>query len=334
MISFMYPLLSLLIFLPFLARYILPKASGLHGDALRIPFILDIKEIKQHESKYLSSLKTIKNPLSFLMLFSVWCLLTLAAMRPVLLGEPYRPKNFGHEIILTLDISTSMLEDDYAYSGRRISRINAVKAAVYDFLDKRKEDKIGLVLFGTRAYLQAPPTFDKESLKEIVLGMEPGMAGQSTSIGDALGLSVKALDNGNNDIPRIVILLTDGENNDGSISVAKALTLAQEAGVKIYTIGVGNDRSLFQSIISSMTSFKTEDSSGDLQALAKATNGQYFKAADTASLFKVYDIIDKLEAQETDEKYVQNTTDLYYIPLLAAIVLSILVLLLKRIKND
>ena len=225
-----------------------------------------------------------------------------------------------------------MLEQDYAVAGKRTSRINAVKLAAFDFLNKRLNDKIGLVLFGTRAYLQSPPTFDREAVKKIVLDMQPGMAGRSTSIGDALGLAVKTLAGQKDNAAKIIILLTDGENNDGAMSLAQAVKLAKEENVKIYTIGVGNETSLFQSFLSAYTGLSTENKNPELEAIAKETQGQYFRAADTDSLFKVYGIINQLEADNDDAKFVKNTKDIFYIPLLGAIFTAMLAVLLREKK--
>jgi len=330
MIEFSHPYMFLLLFLPFLWRFVMPRVKGLHGDALKVPFISSLAQIKATaaESGSFSFGRASKSGL-LKTTFAVYALLCVAAARPLWIGEPFRAQNFGRKIVLALDISTSMLEEDYAISGKRTSRINAVKVAAYDFLDKRLNDKIGLVLFGTRAYLQSPPTFDREVVKKIVLDMQPGMAGRSTSIGDALALATKSLSEQKDNAAKIIILLTDGENNDGAISLDQAVKLAKEEGTKIYTIGVGNEHSLFQSFLSAYTGLTTENKNPELEAIAKETQGQYFKASDTSSLLKIYDIIDKMEADEDDDKFVKNTKDIFYIPLIFAILLAVVVILIE-----
>ncbi len=333
MIIFKCPFFAILIILPFIFRFFIPKVKENYGDALRIPFAKDLQLIKEKTKENLgSNFFNKSNKISYFLYF-IWLLLTLSAMRPIYTGEPFRPKNFGREIILAMDISTSMLEQDYSLQGKRLSRMDAVKIAAYNFLNERQNDKIGLVLFGTRAYLQSPLTFDKKSLGTIILDMQPGMAGRSTSIGDALGLATKTLDNENNDTEgKVIILLTDGENNDGSMSLQEALNLAKQQNIKIYTIGVGNENSLVQSIFAGFGFNSTQDNQ-ELKVLAEETNGHYFRAQKTADLLKIYGEIDKLEKSEYENNFVKQITELYYIPLLAAIISVILLLLLKEMKN-
>lgn len=126
----------------------------------------------------------------YLYLFSLWVLLVIAAARPQLVGEPYRLKAENRDIMLVIDISPSMLQPDLSRT-QRIDRLTAVKAVVGSFVQKRTEDRLGLILFGTRAYVQSPLTFDKNAVAEILNNADAGMAGNSTSIGDALGLALK-----------------------------------------------------------------------------------------------------------------------------------------------
>lgn len=333
MITLTYPYALMLLLLPFVLRLILPRIKGMHGDGLTIPFLADLQKIEGKNKNFIGNKISDAKNYNIFFLYVVWALLCLAATRPVLSGEPFRPKNFGREIIMVMDISTSMLEPDYRLNGQSISRIDAVKIAAYNFLKNRTNDKIGLVLFGTQAYLQAPPTFDNESVKNIILDMQPGMAGKSTSIGDAIGIAVQALDNEKSDAAKIIILLTDGENNDGSITPAQALNLAKKSNVKIYTIGVGNEQSMLQSFFSSITGMKVNRDNPELKALAAETAGQYFRAENTETLIKVYGAIDALEAAENEDNFVKNISELYYIPLLAAIILALLILSVERIKK-
>ena len=330
--QFAFPYAFLLILLPFVWRFLWPAAKGLHGDALKIPFIKDLEKISiksgalwqmgaSTEGYHLSKL--------FWWLFVIWVLLVIAVARPQWVGEPIRLKNESRDIMLVLDISTSMLEPDFAYNNRRIDRLSAVKKTASDFISKRANDRIGLILFGTRAYLQSPLTFDKKSVEEILWSMDAGMAGDSTSIGDALGLALKTLKDAPKGDNKVIILLTDGENNDGSLSMPQAVKLASEEGIKTYTIGVGSKNSFLGLFLGAMPGV---DEKG-LKALAQATAGQYFRAEDTSTLQQIYNYIDKLEAAPQENRFIRETTELYYIPLLAAIILSfILALVVRRAK--
>ena len=190
MILFACPLMFLLLPLPFLVRRFLPPVKGLHGDALRVPFLRDIADISIRSGGMWRAAAAggEKTSPAFWWLCLVWLFLTAAAARPQWLGEPVRIRDYGRDIMLVMDISTSMREPDFVLNRRRIDRLTAVKLAADDFIKRRKNDRIGLVLFGTRAYLQSPVTFDRQSVREILRSMDAGMAGNSTSIGDALGL--------------------------------------------------------------------------------------------------------------------------------------------------
>ena len=196
MTNFAYPWAFAALLLPFVVWYILPAAKGLHGDALRVPFLKDLARINLKSGSIWGGMSsdTVKltSPL-WLGTYLVYALLITALARPQWAGEPVRIHNFSRDILLVMDISTSMEEPDFVLNNRPVSRLNAVKKVAGEFIDKRGEDRIGLVLFGTRAYLQAPITFDKAAVKQILYAMQAGMAGNSTAIGDALGLALKKL---------------------------------------------------------------------------------------------------------------------------------------------
>lgn len=337
MIKFAYPAAIALLLLPFIFRWVLPAAKGLHGDALRIPFLKDLEKISiksggvwkmgnANEGKTFTRF--------FWFLYVVWIFLTLAAARPQIVGEPIRLRNESRDILLVMDISNSMQEPDFEINGRQIDRLTAVKVVASDFIKKRSEDRIGLILFGTRSYLQSPLTFDKKSVGDILWSMDAGMAGNSTAIGDALGLALKTLKDTPNPDNKIIILLTDGENNDGSLSLAQAVKLAADEKIKVYTIGVGSPRNFFGSFMGLALGGNTAglDEQG-LKDLAAATRGTYFKAEDTAALQKIYNTINQLEPSNHDERYIRETKELYYIPLLGAILLSMLIILAVRRIN-
>ena len=315
----------LLLLLPFIIRLVLPALKGLHGDALRVPFLQDLQKISSqstHSANISVSEKTHFSGAAILM-WVIWTLLTIAAARPQLAGAPIQIRSESRDIILVTDISTSMLEPDFALNGRRIDRLTAVKKTAIDFMNKRLDDRIGLILFGTNAYLQAPLTYDRQSVGEILVATDAGMAGQSTAIGDALGLALKTLKDTPNPEKKIVILLTDGENNDGSLSLAQAIKLAQDEGVKIYTIGVGAEQAFRASFFGIQIGGGSPLDEKSLKEIAAATEGRYFRAKDTDSLGKIYDAIDALEPTPNNNQTIQEITELYYLPLLVAIILAL-----------
>jgi Ca-activated chloride channel family protein len=325
MIVWSFPYAFGLLLLPFVFYALMPVLKGVHGDALRFPYLPDLKRIALASGGLWTAASTPqKLSLRFFLLYMVWGLLCVAAARPQQVGEPLPLQNEGRDIMLVLDISTSMLEKDFSYQGRRISRLAAVKNVVSDFVDKRANDRLGLILFGTRAYLQAPLTFDKAGVKDILWSMQAGMAGDSTSIGDALALALKTLQNQNGD--KVIVLLTDGENNDGALSIGQAVKMAADAGIKTYTIGVGAPSVFFKMF--APIAQKADDTV--LKQVAALTKGTYFRAESLSDLQNVYQEIDQLETSTTDERYVQEITELYYIPLLGTLILSCLFVLLGQ----
>lgn len=333
MITFLYPYFAWLILLPFAVRWLLPVVKGSYGDALSVPFAADFADISAQSKAKSSSLARAGLTRGFWACFLIYSLLVLAAMRPVQMGEPVRISNDGRDILMVTDISTSMLEEDFSTRNFRLSRLNAVKAVVSEFVKKRQDDRIGLILFGTQAYLQAPLTYDRQSVLEILNSVDAGMAGNSTAIGDALGLALKSLKDKGGELNRkVIILLTDGENNDGRLSLPEATAMAAAEGVKIYTIGVGGSR---QSLLNSF--FGVGGSSLDeqsLKQLAAETEGRYFRADDVNGLVNVYKAIDLLEPESSDENFVYPRRDLYYMPLLLAMLLAVAMMYAYQRKGE
>ena len=330
--NLMYPEVLWLLLLPMVVRHWWAPAKGLHGDALKVPFVQDLEKINRkagglwnmraHDDKHW--------PTPLILLYAIWACLVAALARPQLVGEATRLPSMGRDILLVVDISNSMRQPDFVIGQRRVDRLSAIKQTATQFLEKRVDDRIGLVLFGALAYLQAPITYDKNSVAEILWATEAGMAGDSTSIGDALGLALKSLKDSKDVDKKIIILMTDGENNSGSLSLPQAIELARQEGVKIYTIGVGSDQSLVQSILGFRLAMPSGLDEESLMNIAEATKGTYFRAKDTNSLQKIYDEIDKLEASENEAQFIRETTELFYVPLIAALALTLILLMVLR----
>ncbi len=317
---------------PVLIYYILPAVGKMYGDALQVPFVADIMEIKGKtaSNRRTGSSKKQSSFFKFLFLLVLWCAVTAALCRPQWVGEPQKVHHESRDIMLVVDVSKSMLERDFMYQGRNYDRMSVVKQVVADFADARVDDRIGLVVFGTRAYMQVPLTYDKASLKETLFAIDAGMAGDSTSIGDAIGVALKNLAlSGDEAENKVIVLLTDGENNDGSISFPQAIKMAQEEKIKFYTIGVGSDSiSLWGGLFSVPTASGLDETS--LKRLAEATKGNYFRAKDVDSLIKVYNEINRLEAQDHEGRFVQQTKDLFYYPAALALLMFLAVYAMMR----
>jgi len=332
MIYFEYPYLALLLILPFLIRSFSKVKGGLASAPLRVPFIKDFERIQRAFPLSARSLTHTGKGSVFWFLMLVWALLVLALMRPIKTGDPVRLNHEGRDILLICDISTSMLEDDFVFRMRHIPRIDAVRAVVADFVTKRPNDRLGLILFGTRAYLQVPLTFDRQAVLDVLGTMQAGMAGQSTAIGDAVALGLKTLKNNKNTKDnQIIILLTDGENNDGKMGLPQAIALAKKEGIKAYTVGIGSPLASASAMFFGLKRSDLDEKS--LKALADATNGTYFKVTGLADLVDVYQKINTLETDTFEDNYFYPKVPLYFVPLLAAFVLSLLGLITSVLKG-
>ena len=333
MIILAYPLALLLAIVPFIIYRFTSPIKGMHGDALRVPFLQDIARVNILSGSLWSRSTTDgARQFSWWVLYVAWCFLCLAVARPQLIGEPIRINNYGHDILLVTDISVSMLEPDFSYQGQRLDRLTAVKLAADGFIKQRPNDRIGLILFGTNAYLQAPITFDKQAVLETLWATDAGMAGRSTAIGDAVGLGLKTLRQNGKNTPKIMILLTDGENNDGSLSMPEVLKLAHDENIKIYTIGVSSGDRIINSFFGVKIAQPTGLDEAALKELAAETKGRYFRASDTAGLQQIYDEIDKLEPDLDQDQYIRESKELFCYPAAIALFIVVILWILQRRK--
>lgn len=314
MFSLTAPWLLLLLPLPLLLWYLLPPAKIQYPVALKIPFFEAMLHLVEEERQIRKFNAGITLPLL------IWLLLIIALSGPRWVGEPVPIARDGYNIMMALDLSESMEISDMLLHGRPASRLAVVKSAAKQFVKDRAMDKIGLILFGTQAYLQTPLTWDKQSVLSRIEDASVGLAGKTTSIGDAIGLAVKRLQN----LPekgRMIILLTDGANNSGILQPLKAAELAKADGIKVYTIGLGSSgasQALGGFIIANASADLDEDT---LQAVAKMTGGQYFRATDTQSLQEIYQRINALEKVEQEQATIRPQKAYYPWVLAAALLL-------------
>jgi Ca-activated chloride channel family protein len=318
MIEFEWPWLFALLPLPLVLRYLLPAAAENRQAALRTPFLEDFTLITGGNPSIAGSRALLAAALL------AWVLLVTATARPQWYGEPVELPVSGRDLMLAIDLSASMQEEDFVLGNRAIDRLTAVKRVAGNFIERRNGDRIGLILFGDRAYVQAPLTFDRRTVNTLLQEAFLGLAGDRTAIGDAIGLAVKRLQD-NPQQRRILILMTDGANTAGELQPLKAAELAQQAGLKIYTIGIGADAVQRRSFFGSVTVNPSRDmDEQSLTAIADSTAGRYFRAHDTAELAQIYDILDELEPLEIEQQSFRPTRALFYWPLSAAFLLSCL----------
>ncbi len=319
MIAFQWPWLSLLLPLPFLLRLLLPAKLQTEQAALIVPFLDDLPGGQPRQI-------SVNRHWPFRIAGFAWILLVVACTRPQWLGEPLELAVNGRDLLLAVDVSGSMDEKDFIIKDRYYDRLTATKYVVSDFVQRRVGDRLGLILFGTRAYLHVPLTFDRQTvdtlLREAFIGItedEP-----QTSIGDAIGLAIKRLKDEKAN-SRVLILLTDGANTAGELTPLKAAELAAEHQLKIYTIGIGADEKLVRGLFGTRRVNPSADlDEKTLQAIADTTGGRYFRARNTEELNQIYRILDQLEPTEKDKQYFRPKSELYYWPLGLALALAAL----------
>lgn len=321
MIELAWPWVFAALPLPLLVRYLLPAAKGQSGAALRVPFGDEWASDTGASTRIRGGWRLLPAALA-------WILLVAAGARPQWVGEPLELPLSGRDLMLAVDISGSMEEQDFAYQDRRIDRLTATKLVVGDFLDRRQGDRVGLILFGEQAYLQAPLTFDRETVRTLLKEAAIGLAGKATAIGDAIGLAVKRLREREAE-GRVLILLTDGANTAGEVRPEQAADFAAAVGLKIYTIGIGAERMQVRSLFGTQVVNPSRELDEDtLTAIAEKTGGRYFRARDTAELAQIYQLLDELEPAQEEKKLFRPTQALYYWPLGGALILAGLTLLI------
>ena len=316
MFEFAWPWLLLLLPLPWLFRLFLPAEQAAAQSALKVPFLDDFSAA--------SGLPVIvsRNWLVYLAALAWLCLL-LAAARPLWVGEPLEQAVSGRDLLLAVDVSGSMQETDFNLNGRTVDRLTAIKALAGEFIERRQGDRLGLILFGTRAFWHVPLTFDRLTVRRLLDEAFIGITDDDpkTSIGDAIGLAVKRLQN-QPAANRVLILLTDGANTAGELTPLKAAELAAATGLKIYSIGVGADEMLVQSLFGSQRVNPSVDlDETTLTSIATMTGGQYFRARSTQELAQIYAVLDQIEPVEKDQHYFRPQRELFIWPLAVAFLL-------------
>ena len=328
MIHFDWFWVVLLFPLPFLVRYFMGPVEVVNEAALRVPFINEFDTGFETEHRFDS--RQHRMWLATL----AWTLLILAGMNPKWLGEFVEIPVSGRDLMLAVDLSGSMEEEDFVINDQRVNRLTATKWVAGEFIERRIGDRLGLILFGEQAYLQTPLTFDRETVKTLLHESAIGLAGKSTAIGDAIGLAVKRLRD-QDESSRVLILLTDGANTAGAVEPIAAAELAAREGLKIYTIGIGADEMIVRSFFGPRRiNPSTELDEKTLQAIADKTGGRYFRARDTEQLKTIYALLDELEPIEKDVQRFRPQTALFYWPLAFALVLYLVLVMLRNRASD
>lgn len=291
MISFAWPWMILLLPLPWVwQRFIKhkPAAPQVH---IRFPKIQQLNKAFAVPD----DLRFAKFNVRQILLTIAWLCLVISLMRPEIIEDLGYMENNGYDLLLAVDLSRSMDTVDFVANGRPISRIAATKNVVGDFVRRRDGDRVGLIVFADHAYMTVPLTLDTYAVGKMLDNLLVGMAGDSTAIGDAIGIGVNVLRK-RPTASRVLILLTDGQDNSSHIPPLMAAKIAQDSKVKIYTIGVGNQLDLEL-----------------LTKIAKMTGGTYSEVKNVHDLEAVYNEIDRLEKSDAKQRTILFRKPLYYI---------------------
>ncbi|MBO7484275.1 MAG: VWA domain-containing protein [Alphaproteobacteria bacterium] len=310
MFSFLWPFIALFLPFPWILRRLLSPvfSDNQSKGAIKVPFFQRLEQI--------SGAKTTLSQSNPVWAILAWFCFVLSAMRPMWLGAPIPVQDNARNIMLALDVSGSMAEEDFDLKGRPVTRLDMLKNLTDDFIQSRSGDNIGLVIFGSEAYVYAPLSPDIKTLQELNSEIGIGIAGQQTAIGEALALATQ----NSTSVPaesRIVILMSDGYANAGTVSVEDGLKLAQNQGVKVYTVGIGSSAKIVQDFFGMVQVNPSLDlDEKTLKEIADATGGKYFRAKTTKDLNEIFDTINKLEPVEQKEHFIRPQKELFYIPLM------------------
>lgn len=285
MIHFNWPWIFLLLPLPWLLQRLRTKPTL---------SVIDIPPAMETALETLTNNAQTRMDTRQVVLWMAWVCLIISIAQPWLPGDAVVQPVSGRAIAMAVDVSGSMERQDLALNGETGNRLSIVKAVASDFMQRRQGDRLSLVLYGKEAFIASPLTFDLSALSNILDSAGIGMAGRSTAIGDAIGLSIQTLQGDPAD-QKAIVLLSDGTNNSGSVEPESAAQLAQELGIRIHTIALG-------SVDGERGGYKTAQSADldedTLMMIAEKAGGQFFRATNLADLQEVYTAIDQLESAE------------------------------------
>jgi len=326
MIQVAYPLVFIALFIPFIIYFVVPKATTKNPRALKVPFFNELLSSFANTHGFGGGARL--SLLKYLVCL-IWLLVVISGAGIQWLSKPLSLPQTGRDLLIAIDLSGSMQTPDMVINGDSKTRIDVVKQVASKFIGGRVGDRLGLILFGSQAYLQTPLTFDRKTVGQMLNDATVGIAGEQTAIGDAIGLSVKRLI----EYPgtsKALILLTDGGNNSGVLAPVDAAKIAAREHIKIYTIGIGATKMKVQTMFGTQTVNPSSDLDIEgLKQIASITGGEFFRAEDGNSLEDVYAQINKLEPVKADSIIIRPINPLYPWSLGIALILSFILILLK-----
>lgn len=304
---------------PLLVFWLLPAVRK-RSDVLMVPFLTHAADASGEKMRRRSWVSK-RSILQWIFLTLSWVAFLLALAKPQLVGQPEMKVKTARSFVVAADISFSMATRDWAVEDRRLSRWQAVKEVMRDFISRREGDRISLVFFGTNAYLQTPFTTELEIVEWFLEQTDVGMAGQMTSIGKAIGFGIRLFEE-DTVKQKVMLILTDGRDGGKGISPLDAAYLAQLDSIKIYTLGIGDPEAPGADL-----------DEPTLREISRITGGSYFRAMDQAALEEAYRTLDDLEPMTFEEEAYKPVTALFYYPLVVSLVLGYLLLFLRGIVS-
>ena len=306
MFEFSYPWVFLLLILPLIINR-LPLYYISKRSALRISFKEDIDAVTGTKSEVSGISRASR--MQKLMGWVLFLLVVTALAKPIYIGDPLSKEISQREVLISVDLSGSMNTKDFKdKNGTLINRLDAVKIVLSSFFKQRQGEKIGLILFGNAAFVQAPFTQDLNALEHLLDELKVGMAGPQTAIGDSIGLAVKMFQD-SNVTDRMLIVMSDGDDTGSKVPPVTAAKLAAEHDVNIFTIAMGDPKNAGEHPIDTET----------LKEIAKITDGKFYYAWNSDELEDIYTQIDKLKPKEVKEITHRPKSDLFTYPLMLAL---------------
>lgn len=308
MITWGYPWALVLLALPMLLRRLTPAHKEAR-PALQVPFLQRLEAANKSRAASGAAVRSVGRVQRALILL-VWILLVISLSRPQWVGDALSKTIASRDLLLAVDLSNSMEEKDFVHpNGKNIDRLTAVKLVVDDFLTHREGDRVGLIVFGSAAFVQTPFTEDIAACRQLLDEAQIGMAGASTKLGDAIGLAITVFEKSDLE-ERVLILLTDGNDTGSKVPPDKAASIAKDFGIVVHTIAVGDPQTMRVPI--------DEDT---LTLIAETTGGGFFRANSREGLEEAYARIDAMKTQAAEVLTHRPTSDLFYWPLGGALLL-------------
>jgi len=320
MLTLAHPWLFLLLPLPWLMRGLLPTHHE-RKAAVRVPFMQRLSSLTSLQPG--SGVVVAKRPVSqWLVLSATWLLVVIALARPQWLEEPIIKELPMRDLLVAVDLSGSMEAKDFTDAdGNTVDRLTAVKQVLDNFFARRDGDRVGLILFGSAAFVQVPFTDDVDVVRELLEEAQIRMLGPRTMLGDAMGLAINLFERSEVD-ERVLIVLTDGNDTGSLVPPERAAEIARDNAVVVHTVAIGDPTSIGEQALDEKT----------LEAIAQTTGGGYFHANDRQELEAIYDHLDEINPRQVETQSYRPLTDLYHWPLAVSMLMTLLYIMILELR--